>query len=87
MGNVERFEDLRVWQVAREVVGVVYKMSSTGAFSKDYALRDQIRRAAETQSQLYLALDQGYMNEDEFGSIYEKLEVLSKQLSSFITAH
>ncbi|MCL0082954.1 four helix bundle protein [Thermodesulfovibrionales bacterium] len=105
MGNVERFEDLRVWQTAREVVGVVYKMSSTGAFSKDYALRDQIRRAAvsvlsniaegfsrrsnkefiqflfiakgsvaEVQSQLYTALDQGYISQEAFDSIYETLD-------------
>jgi four helix bundle protein len=46
MAKVERFEDLKVWQAARDIVNAVYRASSTGAFSKDYALRDQIRRAA-----------------------------------------
>jgi len=99
-------------------------------FSKDYALRDQIRRAAisipsniaegfsrrsnkefiqflfivhpmkymrrflfhgaggsavEVENQLYLALDQSYITQEEFDSIYEGLELLSKQLSKFIT--
>jgi len=46
MATVERFEDLRVWQAAREIVEAIYKASSAGGFSRDYALRDQIRRAA-----------------------------------------
>ena len=46
MGKVERFEDLRVWQAGREIVETIYKSSSLGMFSRDYALRDQIRRAA-----------------------------------------
>ena len=45
MATVERFEDLEVWQKAREVVNAVYQVSSDGLFSRDYALRDQIRRA------------------------------------------
>lgn len=46
MAKAERFEDLRVWQAARDVVNAIYKISSNGAFVRDYALRDQIRRAA-----------------------------------------
>ena len=45
MATVERFEELEVWKAARDIVNVVYKASSNGAFSRDYALRDQIRRA------------------------------------------
>ncbi|MFQ5853215.1 MAG: four helix bundle protein [Candidatus Binatia bacterium] len=41
--------------------------------------------AAEVQSQLYTALDQGYISQEEFDNIYEKLEVVSKQISRFIT--
>ena len=116
MGKVERFEDLRVWQAAREIVKAVYKASSAGAFSRDYALRDQIRRAAisipsniaegfsrrsnrefvqflfiakgsaaEVQSQLYTALDLGYLSEDKFQPLFEELEALSKQLSKLIS--
>jgi len=45
MATVERFEDLEVWQKARDVVNAVYQASLVGTFSRDYALRDQIRRA------------------------------------------
>ena len=44
MATVERFEDLEVWQKARDVVNAVYQASLVGTFSRDYALRDQIRR-------------------------------------------
>ena len=46
MTTAKRFEDLEVWQGARDAVNAVYKASSNGAFVRDYALRDQIRRAA-----------------------------------------
>lgn len=41
--------------------------------------------AAEVQSQLHTALDQGYISQETFDSIYETLEVVAKQLSRFIT--
>ncbi|MCJ7782903.1 MAG: four helix bundle protein [Desulfobacterales bacterium] len=40
--------------------------------------------AAEVQSQLYVALDQEYINEDDFGRIYNQAEVVSKMDSGFI---
>jgi len=40
--------------------------------------------AAEVQSQLYVALDQEYINEDDFGTIYNQAEVVSKMDSGFI---
>ena len=40
------FEDLRIWKSAREIVRTVYQLTSEGAFAHDYALRDQVRRAA-----------------------------------------
>ena len=41
--------------------------------------------AAEIQTQLYLALDQKYITQEEFNKLYEDLEVVSKQISKFIT--
>lgn len=41
-----KFEDLIAWRKARELTRSVYRMTSTGSFSKDFALRDQARRAA-----------------------------------------
>jgi four helix bundle protein len=46
MGNVEKFEDIESWKKARTLVGQIYRVTSNGRFSKDYALRDQIRRAS-----------------------------------------
>ena len=41
-----KFRDLRVWQRAKDLAVYIYKNTMHGKFSKDYGLRDQIRRAA-----------------------------------------
>ena len=46
MATIERFEDLIVWQRAREVTKRIYQITSGGNFSKDFGLRDQIRRSS-----------------------------------------
>jgi four helix bundle protein len=116
VAKVERFEDLRIWQASREIVSSVYRITAVGNFSRDFSLRDQIRRAAvsvpsniaegfsrhsnkefiqylfiakgsaaEVQSQLYVALDQEYILQEQFDEIYRQLEIVAKQISRFIT--
>lgn len=46
MAKIERFEDLIAWQKARALSKDVYIATRSAAFSKDYPLVDQIRRAA-----------------------------------------
>jgi four helix bundle protein len=46
MARIERFEDIEAWKKGRELRRTVYACSRQGAFGKDYALRDQIRRSA-----------------------------------------
>jgi four helix bundle protein len=46
MTSAKRFEDLEVWQKSKELTNLIYRFSSTGAFSKDFGLRDQMRRAS-----------------------------------------
>lgn len=46
MPTINRFEDIEAWKKARQLSKLVYEASSQGAFGRDYALRDQIRRAA-----------------------------------------
>ena len=46
MGSVQRFEDLEVWKRARVLTNKVYEASNAGAFARDFALRDQMRKAA-----------------------------------------
>jgi four helix bundle protein len=44
--KVRTFEDLIVWQMGIELVKRVYVLTSSGLFSRDFGLRDQIRRAS-----------------------------------------
>lgn len=111
-----RFEEIEAWQTARKVAERIYDMTDRGAFARDYALRDQVRRAvistmsniaegfsrrserefsqylfvakasaAELQSHFYIALDRGYVAEDEFNRIYDRLDHYSRQVSNLIT--
>ena len=44
--RVRTFEDLLVWQMGIELVKRVYLLTASGMFSRDFGLRDQLRRAA-----------------------------------------
>ena len=44
--RVQVFEDLLVWQKGMDMVKQVYLLSEGGKFRQDFALRDQLRRAA-----------------------------------------
>lgn len=46
MGSIQRFEDLEIWKLARELVRDVYELTQKKEFSKDYSLKDQIRRSS-----------------------------------------
>lgn len=115
MSTAKRFEELDVWQRAKELTNLIYRLSSSGIFSRDFGLRDQMRRASvsvmsniaegfesqtqalfiqylgrakgsagELRAQLYIALEQGYMAENEFKSACDLAEICSKQLARFI---
>jgi four helix bundle protein len=45
VAKVERFEDLKCWQSARQLVNLVYKACATGKLAKDFETRGQIKRA------------------------------------------
>ncbi len=59
--GVNRYEDLEIWQIARGLVREVYTVSGGGRFNRDF----------ETQSVLYVALDLGYITQQEFDKMYE----------------
>ncbi len=46
MPTIKRFEDLNCWQDSRKLVSSVYALTKKNEFSKDYGLKDQIRRSA-----------------------------------------
>jgi len=45
MSKFNNFEELEVWKKARMLTFEIYQISGTSAFSKDFSLKDQIRRA------------------------------------------
>jgi four helix bundle protein len=46
MPTFRSFEEIDAWQKARELTSQVYAVSNNSSFSKDFGLRDQIRRAS-----------------------------------------
>ncbi|MDQ3815928.1 MAG: four helix bundle protein [Armatimonadota bacterium] len=44
--SIGRFEDIEAWKKARGLTGLIYQVTSSGAFARDYGLCDQIRRAS-----------------------------------------
>jgi four helix bundle protein len=113
--RIERFEDMVSWQKARQLTGLVYGHSKTGAFARDYCLRDQMRNASisimsniaegferggdkefiqflsqakgscgEVRSQLYLALDEGYIVAPQFQELYHLSVETSRTISGLM---
>jgi four helix bundle protein len=46
VATFKRFEEMHAWQSARELVKLIYDATKQPDFNRDFALRDQIRRAA-----------------------------------------
>ena len=46
MATIKRFEDILAWQKARYATKLVYEITASGSFSRDFGLRDQIRRSS-----------------------------------------
>ena len=46
MATIKNFEELEVWKIAMELCTEVYSLTNSDLFSKDFALKDQVRRSA-----------------------------------------
>jgi four helix bundle protein len=46
MAKFSSFEEIQAWQKAKDVTLAIYQMTSSTEFSRDYGLKDQIRRAS-----------------------------------------
>jgi four helix bundle protein len=46
VGTFKSVEDIDAWKLARELVKQIYRISNEGDFSRDFGLKDQIRRAS-----------------------------------------
>lgn len=116
MPTISRFEEIEAWQTARELTKMIYSVTEEGKISRDFGLKDQLRRASvsvmsniaegfesktqaafirylgiakasagEVRSQLYIARDVGYLTEQQFSTLSQITEKVSRQLSRFIS--
>jgi four helix bundle protein len=46
MPTITRFEEIEAWQTARELTKMIYSLTEEIKFSRDFGLKDQIRRAS-----------------------------------------
>ncbi|MEP6920793.1 MAG: four helix bundle protein [bacterium] len=46
MARITAFEEIESWKKARILTREIYRVTSVGAFARDFELKDQIRRAA-----------------------------------------
>jgi four helix bundle protein len=46
MPTITRFEEIEAWQTARELTKLIYSLTDETKFSRDFGLKDQIRRAS-----------------------------------------
>lgn len=46
MGTIQRFEDLEIWQLARELAKEIFVLAQNGKLSKDFSLKDQMNRSS-----------------------------------------
>ncbi len=43
--KIQKFEDIEAWKKSRDLVNTIYQLTNNEGFSKDWWLKDQIRRA------------------------------------------
>jgi len=110
-----QFEDLKVWQRARQLTSRIYLLTNQGTWARDYGLRNQIQRAVvsimaniaegyerrsdteflrfldfskasagEVRSHLYVALDVGYISNQEFDSLKQECIEVIRMIASFM---
>ncbi len=108
---IRRFEELVAWQKARILTAGIYRLTEAGALSRDFGLKDQLRRSAvsimsnlaegfergkpsefhqflsiakgscgELRSQLYVAVDAGYIESEAFGALQTQVEEVGRIL-------
>ena len=46
MPTISHFEDIEAWKPARELTNLIYAFTGQEKFSRDFGMKDQIRRAS-----------------------------------------
>jgi len=109
------FRELVVWQKAKDLAVIIYQLSNQAPLSKDFALRDQMRRSAisiasniaegderdtdkesvrflfiakgslaELRTQLEIAFEIGFLQEDNYLELEGRSEELGKMIGRLI---
>ncbi len=112
---MKSFEEMEIWKQARALTRLIYQLSAKDNFSRDYGLRDQIRRASvsvmsnisegferggnkellqflaiakgscgEVRCQLYVAMDQEYLDQKSAATLIDKHRKLSIMIYNFM---
>lgn len=118
MSRIDRFEDLEVWKLTRQLCQTLGTILDAGNFGKNYRLINQVEGSAgsimdniaegfergsrkefilflgyakgscgELRSQLYRALDSGYITEEEFNNVCtmcRRISAMLQSLSSYL---
>lgn len=64
------FRNLAVWQKSKDLAVYIYKLTNTGSFSRDFGLRDQLRRAAVSIPSNIAEGDERDTNKDSVRFLY-----------------
>jgi four helix bundle protein len=114
MSTIRDFKQLPAWKSARELTNRIYEVSGESAFRRDFALRDQIRRASisamsniaegferrttrlfvnflgqakasagEVRSQLVIAFDRGYLDNEAYRELDRLSNEVCRQIRGF----
>jgi len=79
MSGNPSFTNLNVWQRAKDLAVYIYKVTDKGGLSKDYSLKDQLRRASVSIASNIAEGDERGTNKDGLGSSIWR-EVLQRRL-------
>jgi four helix bundle protein len=81
------FRELTVWQKARDLAVETYKITQEHAFSRDFGLRDQIRRAVVSISSNIAEGDERGSNKDAVRFFYMAKGSLAELETQLEIAH
>jgi len=92
-----KFKDLKVWQKSKNLAVRIYKMTNEGKISKDFELKNQIRKSAvsipsniaegdelDTDKQLIIAFEIEYLRKQIFDELEKECSEISAMLTKLI---
>lgn len=86
-----KFRELKVWQRAKDLAVYVYKETNRNPMSKDFGLRDQIRRASVSIASNIAEGDELATDKQSIKSFYiakgSSAEVLTQAIIAFEIGH